>query len=83
MCPVCGKALERTGWVSQGDRRYMAMATCDEHGSYLCRIRLRHGEDGSWTANRLLYQADEDMVKSFQERQSHPRRRRRSRKKPQ
>ena len=83
VCPVCGKALERTGWVSQGDRRYMAMATCDEHGSYLCRIRLRHGEDGSWTANRLLYQADEDMVKSFQERQSHPRRRRRSRKKPQ
>ena len=82
VCPVCGKLLERTRWVSQGDRRYMSLATCGEHGSYLCRIRLRRSEDGSWLANRLLYQADEEMVKSFTERQSHPRRRRRSRKNP-
>ena len=81
VCPVCGKVLTRTPWVSQGDRRYMSLATCDEHGSFLCRIRLRRDEDGSWLANRLLYQADEDMVASFQERQAHPRRRRRSRKK--
>ncbi len=77
VCPVCGKALERTRWVSQGDQRYMSLATCDEHGAYLCRIRLRHDELGSWYANRLLYQADEEMVVSFQERQAHPRHRRR------
>ena len=83
VCPVCGKQLERTRWVSQGDHRYMSLAVCEEHGAFLCRIRLRHGEDGSWTANRLLYQADQEMVRSFQERQAHPRHRRRSRKKPQ
>lgn len=77
VCPDCGKHLERTRWVSQGDHRYMSLAQCAEHGAFLCRIRLRNAEDGSWQANRLLYRADEDMVRSFRDRQSHPRRRRR------
>ena len=77
VCPVCGMVLERTRWISQGDQRYMSLAQCPEHGSYLCRIRLRHGEDGSWYANRLLYQADEEMVAAFHAHRSHPRRRRR------
>ena len=77
VCPDCGKALERTRWVSQGDHRYMSLAECEEHGAFLCRIRLRCTEDGSWLANRLLYRADENMVTSFRERQAHPRRRRR------
>ncbi len=81
VCPVCGKALERSRWVSQGDHRYMSLATCDEHGSYLCRVRLRHEEIGGWFANRLLYQADEEMVNSFHDRQARPRRRRRRGKK--
>ncbi len=84
VCPVCGKLLERTRWVSQGDRRYMSLAKCDEHGSYLCRIRLRKRDDGTWIANRLLYEADEEMVKSFHDRNDRARRRRRrSRKKSQ
>ena len=77
VCPVCGMVLERTRWISQGDQRYMSLAQCPEHGAYLCRIRLRHGEDGSWYANRLLYQADEEMVAAFHAHRSHPRRRRR------
>jgi inhibitor of KinA sporulation pathway (predicted exonuclease) len=80
-CPVCGQTLERTKWVSQGDRRYMALAHCEDDGDYLLRIRVRHEDDGTWHANRLLYQADEAMVAKFQERQAHPKRRRRTRKK--
>lgn len=80
-CPVCGAELERTRWVSQGDHRYMALATCEEDGSYLMRIRIRHDDEGTWHANHLLYQADEEMVKSFWDKQQHPRRRRRRRKK--
>ncbi len=76
VCPVCGKELERTRWISQGDHRYMALATCEEHGDYLCRIRLRQADDGMWYANRLLYQADQEMVDGFRARQAKPRRRR-------
>ncbi|MGN1306710.1 MAG: hypothetical protein ACI4V3_03490, partial [Faecousia sp.] len=69
-------------WLSQGDHRYMGLATCEEHGEYLLRFRMRHDEDGTWHANHLLYEADETMVQSFREKQANPRRRRRrSRKK--
>ena len=81
VCPVCGKVLDRTRWVSQKDHRYMALAQCDEHGAYLCRIRVHHEDDGSWLANRLLYQADEEMVQNFRDRQNRPHRRRKRSKK--
>lgn len=81
-CPACAAVLERTRWLNQGDHRYMALASCPEHGDYLLRIRVRHDDAGHWYANHLLYQADETMVSNFKERQAHPKRRRRKRKKP-
>ena len=80
-CPVCGKSIPHTDWVNQGDGRYMALAPCEIDGTFLLRIRIRHEEDGSWRARRLIYQADEAMQRNFLERQAHPRRRRRNRKK--
>ncbi len=80
-CPICGKSIAHTEWVNQGDGRFMALAPCEEDGTFLLRIRIRHEEDGSWRAKRLIYQADEAMQRNFLERQAHPRRRRRSRKK--
>lgn len=80
-CPVCGKAIPHTDWVNQGDGRFMSLAPCEEDGTFLLRIRIRHEEDGSWRARRLIYQADEAMQRGYLERQAHPRRRRRSRKK--
>ncbi len=77
VCPVCGKELDRTGWVSQGDHRYMSLAKCPEHGAYLCRIRLKQEDVGCWVANRLLYEADGEMEANFLARQAKPRRRRR------
>ena len=79
-CPGCGKHLERTKWVNQGDHRYMALAICEEDGAFLMRTRLRHDENGTWHANHLLYKADDAMVASFREKQQHPRRRRRRKK---
>jgi inhibitor of KinA sporulation pathway (predicted exonuclease) len=80
-CPVCGQVMERTHWLNQGDRRYMSLAHCEQDGDYLLRIRIRHEDNGSWHANHLLYQADEAMVAKFRDKQAHPKRRRRSRKK--
>ncbi len=80
-CPACAKAMERTKWINQGDHRYMSLATCETDGDFLLRIRLRHEEDGTWHANHLLYEADEEMVRKFREKQAHPKRRRRSRRK--
>ncbi len=81
-CPVCSVPMERTKWLSQGDHRYMSLATCEKDGFYLLRFRMRHEEDGTWRANHLLYRADDIMVENYRQKMSNPRkRRRRSRKK--
>lgn len=61
-CPACGAALEGAKWVNQGDQRYMNLFTCAEHGDFLVRARFRKyaGHD-TWTVNRLVYEAGDEM----------------------
>ncbi|HHU22219.1 MAG TPA: exonuclease domain-containing protein [Clostridiales bacterium] len=73
ICPDCGALLKNFRWVNQGDRRYMTMASCPKHGKFLLRLKLRHAEDDTWSATRLLYRADENMASYYKRRASHPR----------
>ena len=78
-CPVCGQPLVGTRWVNQGDQRYMNLFSCAEHGSFLARVRFRKDPvNGSWTANRLLYEADEELQDFYKSKASQSRRRGRS-----
>jgi ssDNA-binding Zn-finger/Zn-ribbon topoisomerase 1 len=64
-CPVCGAPLAMQRWVNQGDRRYMNLAECPEHGKFLVRVKLHRTEEETWTANRMLYEmtaSDEWLV---------------------
>lgn len=79
-CPDCGEKLSQGRWVNQGDRRYMTLIQCPEHGAFLVRVRIRHEENDSWHANRLVYRADENMQAYFKTKQKNPRRRRRKKK---
>ncbi|MGE4352834.1 MAG: exonuclease domain-containing protein [Oscillospiraceae bacterium] len=79
-CPDCGEPLSLARWINQGDKRYMSLAKCPEHGAFLVRIRLRHCDDDSWLANRLVYRADAKMeefyrAKALQSRRCRKRRR--------
>ena len=83
LCPICAQPLTLSRWVSQGDKRYMTLAECQEHGNYLIRVKLRSTEEENWVANRILYAADESMTayykaKSIQKRR-HSRQRRKNR----
>ena len=61
-CPVCGAELEGLKWVNQGDQRYMNLFSCAEHGEFLVRARFRkYAGQETWTVNRLVYEADEEM----------------------
>ncbi len=79
-CPVCGEKLKCRRWVNQGDKRYMSLCTCAEHGNFLARLKFRAAEDDTWTVNRILYKADAEMEKFYSEK-AHPPRRGRSRRK--
>lgn len=64
-CPLCGGKMEHSRWVNQGDNRYMTLAACPEHGSFLIRLKLRCTEDETWNANRIIYKADAEKEKYY------------------
>ena len=76
VCPVCGKPLEGVRWVNQGDQRYMNLFTCPEDGAFLSRVRFRKDPvNGSWTANKLIYEADGEMQDFYKSKSAQSRRR--------
>lgn len=81
VCPDCGAETSAARWVNQGDRRYMTIAKCPEHGSFLIRIRLRHCDDDSWVANRLVYRANSKMEEFYKTKAAQNRRCRHRRRK--
>ena len=64
-CPVCGKQFQ------PGDD----IVTCPECGSYLVRLKFRKHEDNTWSANRLVYEADDSMVDFYRSKAALSRRR--------
>ena len=76
VCPVCGEQLSGIKWVNQGDQRYMNVFACPEHGSFLVRARFRKcADDNTWSANKLVYQADEAMCDFYKTKSAQARRR--------
>ena len=75
-CPICGQPLTGSKWVNQGDQRYMNIYSCETDGPYLARAKFRkQAEENTWTANRLLYKADEAAVEFYHKKASQSRRR--------
>jgi DNA polymerase III epsilon subunit-like protein len=74
-CPKCGGAMESERWVNQGDQRYMNMFSCPEDGAFLVRVKFRKAEDGTWCANRLVYEADEGLSDFYKAKAAQSRRR--------
>ena len=75
-CPVCGKALHAEKWVNQGDQRYMNIYACEEDGPFLVRAKFRKNqEDNTWTANKLVYKADDAAVEFYRTKAAQSRRR--------
>ena len=53
----------------------MNIYTCAEDGQFLLRVKFRkHAEDNSWSANRLVYGADEAAVEFYNTKASQSRR---------
>ena len=89
ICPLCQLPMAGTRWFSQPGHRYMDLAACPEHGKFLIRIRLSDQPDGTIRVSRLTYEATSEAAGAYARRaekaepevrrQSHHRRRRRSR----
>ena len=78
-CPSCAGETKAQKWINQGDQRYMNIYSCPEHGQYLVRVKFRKSrEDNSWTANKLVYEADSSMLDFYKAKSTQSRRRGRS-----
>ena len=76
ICPICGQQLEGTKWVNQGDQRYMDLFLCPEDGAFLSRVRFRKDPvNGSWSVNKLIYQADDELQEHYRTKSTQSRRR--------
>ena len=74
-CPKCQGRLEAHRWINQGDQRYMNLLSCPDCGSFLVRLKFRKQEDNSWSANRLVYEADDSMIDFYRSKAALSRRR--------
>lgn len=80
LCPVCGVKMRCGRWFPQPGRRYLAKAECAADGTFFIRVRLVPEEDGTLRANRLVYDRESDVAKSYEALAAKPRRSRRRRK---
>ena len=85
-CPTCGKQMTGTRWFAQPGHRYMDLATCQEHGKFLIRVRLSEQPNGLVRVSRLTYEATSEAAEAYarraekadpEERKTSPHRRRR------
>ena len=79
-CPLCRRPFALRRWVNQGDRRYMSLGSCEEHGMFLIRVRLRPTDEETWNVNRIVYRADEGMEEYYHRKSTQRRKRSRRRK---
>ena len=77
-CPVCQAPMTMGRWISQQDKRYMAMAHCEAHGDFLVRIRLSTEDDGL-RVSRLIYAGDSEAAQAYGRAAEKPKLRRRKR----
>lgn len=78
-CPRCGNTMENSRWINQGDRRYMTLAKCPEHGRHLVRLKFRQVSEDRWTVNRIVYAADDTHVHFYESKLHTPRKRKHKR----
>lgn len=61
-CPACGTPLRCRSWTPQNKDRQIGLVSCSCGCRSLLRIRMSHRPDGSTSALRSVYRADEEAA---------------------
>ena len=67
-CPFCGVICEdRKKWVSEGNDRYITLASCEEHGKYIIRLNLEKDET-AYKVSKLIFEAGDGAAAHYEKR---------------
>ncbi|MBQ4164772.1 MAG: exonuclease domain-containing protein [Oscillospiraceae bacterium] len=58
-CPICRERLETSKWVTKGGNFYIALASCENHGDFIGRIKFSHVSDTALSAVRNVFKGSE------------------------
>ncbi len=79
-CPECGSVcLDRRKWVAEGNDRYITLASCEEHGRFVIRLKTEK-RDGVYEASKFVYMAG-DGAESYYDKRAKKESARKSRRK--
>lgn len=56
-CPFCGALLSYEGWIPQNYTTFLSLATCEDHGDILRKLKLTRSKRNRYDAALTRYQA--------------------------
>lgn len=56
ICPECDAVMDRHEWINSNGK-YLCLASCEQHGEYVSRIKLNKHLDGKLYVNKLTKKA--------------------------
>lgn len=67
-CPLCGNVCaDRKKWVSEGNERYLTLASCPEHGRYIVRLCFAK-EDAAYKVTKNVFEAGDGAEAHYEKR---------------
>ena len=66
-CPECKKMLETAKWVTKGGNFYVALASCEEHGDFIGRIKFSHLSDKALSAVKNVFKGSKFATEHYEE----------------
>ena len=68
LCPDCGEELKKVGtWVQQNGK-YVCVASCEEHGEFVSRVKINKHLDGKFYVNKVTRREEEQVRESIKAR---------------
>ena len=67
-CPACGKRTAfDTPWFDTGREKYLALASCPQHGIAFCQMHFKRVQNGTLVMHQRVYAADPSQIADTRE----------------
>lgn len=65
-CPLCEKKLKLREWIFSSKKACKNLAVCEDHGTFLVKVKATRISDENYTATRSVFTASEEDISSYE-----------------